>query len=123
MTLIWWTLAGAAAILWASLVLWIFYVAIMSMRAHLSELPRPARIVGNFVLLGGVLVDVGYNLVPGTVLFLQLPHEWLLTARLQAILRDPTLQGPWFLPWWPRRAIARWLCDNLIEPFDPGHCS
>lgn len=118
----WWILVGAAAILWASLVLWVLYVAIMSMRARLRWLPRPARIIGNFVLLGGVLVDIGYNLVPGTVLFLQLPRQWLLTARLQVILRDGELRGPWFLRAWPRRAIARWLCDNLIEPFDPGHC-
>lgn len=73
-----------------------------------------------FALLFAAL-DPLFNFTFGTVMFLELPHEWLFTARCKrhkAPFYDTTVPygtEPW------RCRFAIWWCRQL-NVFDAGHC-
>lgn len=93
---------------------WVLYVAIMSLKVRhdAGQLPWPARLVGYPVLLVGAVFDILFNWLIGSVIFFEVPHEFLFTTRCHR--HHPA--GTW------RGATARWLCTNLLDPFDKGHC-
>ena len=62
-------------------------------------------------LFGGVL-DVIVNLSWFTVIFADLPKEWLLTERIERLKRDDGYRG------W----LANRLC-KLLNYFEDGHCT
>ena len=57
-------------------------------------------------------VDIGFNFVFGTLLFLERPYELTLTQRCDRHLKDTGFRG----------SIARALCNHLLNPFEPDHC-
>ena len=92
------------------------YILVMGIhRAHLSK-----RLSGPVLWLCAPLVVLGYamdclfNLTIASLVFLERPREWLLTARLQRHM----LGTGW------RSRLAAWVCDSLLDPFDPdgNHC-
>ena len=92
------------------------YILVMGIqRAHLS-----GRLVGPIKWLCMPMVGVGYamdafaNLTLASLLFLERPHEWLVTARLQRHM----LGNGW------RAKLAHLICDHLLDPLDPSgdHC-
>lgn len=93
--------------------LWTLYLAVMNlMRARDSgTLSRPAYYLGLPLLYGGLLADCFVNTFVMTVLLLELPHEWLVTARLSRHIHDG--QG------W-RKSVALWFGGNLLDTFDPS---
>ena len=105
------TLIYSALLIWAT---WIFYLAIMSLRRHKDQMSLPAKIIGYPTLFVGVVLDVLINWLVGTVVFVAMPKELLLTARLKRHIRE----GGW------RATMARWVCHNFLNVFDPGgsHC-
>jgi hypothetical protein len=93
------------------------YVLVMGIyRAHLSHRLRGLVLVLSlpFVVIG-FLMDVFANLTIASLVFLEPPREWLVTSRLQRYIAHGT-------GW--RAAKARWICDNLLDVFDPSgdHC-
>ena len=60
-----------------------------------------------------IVLDVLWNWIYATVIFLQVPKQFTLSERLRTILRYDT-------GW--RADIAYWMCKNFIEPHDSGHC-
>jgi hypothetical protein len=107
-------------LLWTVGFLWAFwgmYVLVMGIyRAHLSHRLRGLVLVLSlpFVVIG-FLMDVFANLTIASLVFLEPPREWLVTSRLQRYIAHGT-------GW--RAAKARWICDNLLDVFDPSgdHC-
>jgi hypothetical protein len=98
-------------------VTWLFYLAVMALMPHRHNL-HPIAKAHAYVLLGiGLALDALLNLVVGTLLFLDPPREWLLTLRLMRYLRN-VHERAW------RRDLAEWLCDHLLDQFDPNgtHC-
>lgn len=97
--------------------LWVFYVAVMHLKRcrDAGTLSRPALYLGYPVLLVGYLLDVFVQMVPATVLFLDLPREFTLTDRLRRYIAGP--EG------W-RETVAVWMCSHLLNTFDPDgrHC-
>lgn len=97
--------------------LWVLFLAIMALqRAHESgQLRGAAKLAGVPVALAGYLADVLVNLTVFSILFLEWPREWLVTQRLQRHVR--TGQGR-------RQRLARWVCAEFLDKFDPGghHC-
>jgi hypothetical protein len=99
--------------LFMSLYLLLFvFLAIMSLyRAERAGVLAPeTRALCTPMLWFGYLLDFLCNAVPASVVFMDLPREWLVTARLQRYADGP--------PTW-RRALALWVARKLLDPFDP----
>lgn len=95
--------------------LWLFYLAVMGLQRarDAGTLTPDARKLGTPLLYLGLLMDFLYNVVVLSVLFLELPRELLVTARVS---RHKHL-GRGF-----RKMLATWFCDNLLDPYDPDGC-
>jgi hypothetical protein len=95
---------------------WAVYVLVMGLyRAHLAgRLGWPAYVMGIPWLAVGVVMDVLANIVIASIVFFERPREWLVTTRLVRWQSDASWRG----------AIARWVCKNLLDVFDPSgtHC-
>ena len=99
-------------------VTWSLYLALCPLKRARDEgrLTTAAKIFGYPLLWVFMVLDVVFNITVGSMIFLELPHEWLFTQRLQRHLRDDP--SSW------RYKTADWLCTNLLDPFDPAgrHC-
>jgi hypothetical protein len=102
------------AFLWA---FWAMYVLVMGIyRAHLAKRLTPVTLALSlpFVALGYVM-DVLANVTVASAVFVEPPREALVTDRLK---RHMQTGNGW------RFALARYICDNLLDVFDPtgDHC-
>lgn len=93
--------------------LWVFYLAVMNLKraADADRLSPMARRFGTPVLFAGYVLDFLVNLIPFTVLMLDLPRETTVTARLK---RYANGSDSW------RRRFALWFADDLLNDFDPS---
>lgn len=68
-------------------------------------------------VLLGVIFDVLANIFIATIVFRRLPREWLVTTRLIKIQNNPLEDVH-------NRAIAKYICNNMLDIFDPNgdHC-
>lgn len=105
------------AITW---VFWAMYVFVMGMyRAKLNgRLGGVNYYMGYPVFAIGMLTDILFNLTLAVLIFLDLPRETLVTSRLKRYMAQGEQDGGW------RYRLAKWFCDNLLDPFDPtgDHC-
>jgi uncharacterized protein with PQ loop repeat len=94
--------------------LWFYYVQVMGMMAarDAGRIPPDTLRICQAVLLVGLAFDVLYNVIIGTIIFLDLPREATLTARLIRYKKA----GGW------RGKVANYICANLLDPFDPSGC-
>lgn len=92
--------------------LWVFYLAVMNLKRarDTGRLTKTAERLGFPVLLLGYLLDFIGNMIPATLVFMELPREGLVTSRVQRHYDGP--------PTW-RRSVAVWFAENLLDPFDP----
>lgn len=99
-----------------SYILWLFFLAVMSLsHARKSKSLTPiAQVIGYPILLTGYALDFIANVFVMTFVFLELPREWLVTARISRHIKE---SDGW------RNCVAIWFRDNLLDPFDPGHCN
>lgn len=97
-----------------ALVTWLFYLAAMNLIKIREQLTGLAKVNGYILVTIGIVLDVAVNFILGTIIFVEIPREWLLTDRLQRHKRKPKTN-------W-RYKIANYVCTNLLNPFDPGHC-
>ena len=104
------------------LVTWVCFIIVM----RVKDYPKPYVYIFAPIAIVGWLLDVLFNIVYGTVIFLQLPdiHKGMrisdvtLSHRLRQILRDDTsIKRGYF-----RYSIADKLCKYFIEPHDCTHC-
>lgn len=93
---------------------WGMYLAVMNLMAARKTMPLVTKLFAYPLAAIGIIMDVLINIIVGTILFLELPKTWLLTARLQSHLDDTGWRG----------SIAVWICANLLDPFDARgyHC-
>jgi hypothetical protein len=94
-------------------VLWVLYLAVMNLQRarDAGTLGRAAYCLGLPLLYLGLLVDFLVNVLPVSVLFLELPREMLVTQRLTRHAND--VDG------W-RKRLAIWFAYNLLDTFDPS---
>lgn len=92
--------------------LWVFFLAVMSLaRAKdAGKLTTTAKCLGYPVLIVGYVLDCFVNTTVMTVLFLEIPQETTVTARLSRHNKEST-------GW--RKAIATWA-EPLLDPYDPS---
>jgi hypothetical protein len=94
----------------------VLYVAIMKMREIKHEiyaLHNSVRWVCFLILFIGLILDVLLNWIVLTVAFIELPREFLSTAR---VVRHKYHSTGW------RQKQAIWWCANFLQPFDKSHC-
>lgn len=93
--------------------LWGMFVICMALKRVRDEgrLTLAMKVFGYPFLVFGLAVDVLVNAVVGSLLFMELPKEWLLSARLW---RHST-QGSGY-----RQKVALWLRENLLDAIDPS---
>lgn len=79
-----------------------------------GTLSAPAKVLGLPLIVGTAVIDVAVNWVLGTLVLLDRPREWTLSQRLARL----STTGGW------RAAVAKWICSNLLDAFDPtgDHC-
>jgi hypothetical protein len=98
-------------------VFWLLFVAAMNIyRVQLAHgLTTTIRVFAAPVVLAAYLVDVIANIFIASVVFAELPREWLVTSRLH---RYMTTRTDW------RFKASKWLCSQLLDPLDPTgkHC-
>lgn len=109
-----------ALIAWVLLayLLWDRFVLIMGLyRAQLNKrLYGLNKILAAPNLVVGILLDIACNIVWATLVFRELPREWLVTTRLQRYIHEG--RHSW------RRRRAQWWCEHVLDPLDPTgkHC-
>lgn len=93
---------------------WGVYLSVMHLKAarDAGRLTPAAKVLGYPWLAVGLLLDVIFNAVVGTLAFLEPPREWLFTSRVSRWNDRPGWRGD----------LARWFCSELLDPFDAGHC-
>ena len=93
--------------------LWIFFIAVMGLKRAKDAglLSNTAKALGYPVLIVGYLLDCFVNVFVMTVVFLELPQETTVTARLSR--HNACATGGW------RKAIALWA-EPLLDPYDPS---
>ncbi len=104
----------AAAYLWVFYMLYVYTMGVY--RAKLSgRLQGLALLLLYPIVVVAALFDVLCNLTLACIIFAEPPKEWLVTARLK---RHHASDGGW------RAALAGYVCDRLLDPFDPtgDHC-
>jgi hypothetical protein len=96
---------------------WGLYVLVMGLyRAHLQKrLSKMAYVIGAPFLVIGLIVDVFMNVTVASFVFVQPPSQFLVTQRLAGYVSEGS-------GW--RYSIANWICNNLLDVFDPSgnHC-
>ena len=92
--------------------LWIFFLAVMNLaRARdAGLLTKTALMLGYPVLIVGYLLDCFVNVFVMTFVFLEIPQETTVTARLS---RHYDESSGW------RKTIADWAAP-LLNPYDPS---
>ncbi|HXF44865.1 MAG TPA: hypothetical protein VNK91_01985 [Burkholderiaceae bacterium] len=98
--------------------LWFLYRIVMWLKKRRDAIKARGRSwywAAYLVAFVGVVLDIVYNVVVGTVMFADLPRELTFTARLKRYRRGPLI--------W-RWRLATWFCARLLNPYDPSgdHC-
>jgi len=93
---------------------WLFYLALMNASRILDSATWHHKVFIYPMLVVGLPLDVLFNFIIGSLIFLEIPQELLFTARLW---RHKQGSG-----WRYKRAV--WWCDTYLNPFDPSgkHC-
>jgi hypothetical protein len=107
------------AILGWTVALYVFFLAYVTLMAarkngKLAAAPRIVQGVAYSVLIVAWVLDVAFNFVIGSLIFLEAPNlrRLTFTNRCGDHMSD--------LNW--RGRIARWVCQSWLNPFDDGHC-
>jgi len=99
-------------IIWAgsTYVLWALYLMATNLdrAVHDGTLTAVGRALGAPIVAVAFVVDVLYNLIFGTVLYLALPRDVTLSQRAKRYYRQPGWRGN----------LSRWLGKHLLNPFD-----
>lgn len=87
----------------------------MWLKKHADKLPRPIYYILYAIGYTVFILDIIWNIIFGTVLFMQLPHKdrLTLTHRMKYIL---ITDDGW------RFKLAHFICKYIIEPWDWNHC-
>lgn len=96
----------------------ICYLGIMNAMKNRDKISKAAWVFIGPLALVGVTLDCLLSVTFMTVMFADLPREFLLTSRLHRYRDQPQYEGT------KRRKAAAWICENLLNAFDPDgkHC-
>ena len=99
-------------------VFWLLYLGACALYRAKKEkvLSKSALVISLPIILSVVIIDFLMNYSLFTLFFWELPKEALVTDRLTRHIKEIN-------PSW-RKTLATWICNNLLNPFDPSgtHC-
>lgn len=97
---------------------WISYLSMMPLKRNYKQgtLNTINKIFGYPWLAIFILIDFLFNIIVGTIIFLDIPRDFLFTKRLVRYLTYNHTN-------W-RHKMARYFCTQFLDPFDPDgfHC-
>ena len=106
-------IAAGGLVLYSGYVLWVLYLAVMNLLRvqQAGKLGTVAYCLAWPLLVVALTMDITFNIIVGTLLFLELPNYRRLTlsARMDHSIRYGS-------GWRKRNAI--WFVLHLLEPFD-----
>lgn len=98
-------------------IFWLFFLAVMALyRAHLNKtISKLSLVLGYPILAVGATIDFVMNVTLFSLIFLEIPHEYMLTKRMQRYIAADT-------GW--RMKLSSFICNNLLNAFDAEgkHC-
>lgn len=96
------------------LALWVFYVAVMrlEMVRDAGQLTPAMKAFGYPVLFVGLILDLVVNTLIGSIVFMELPHEFTLSSRLTRWSTNAA--GGW------RTKVALAIRTGLLDNIDPA---
>jgi len=95
---------------------WVFYLAVMNLARNKERLTPVNKVFAYPMLWVGLVADMLFNFTVGSLMFLEVPQELLMTTRLKRHLRDH--KKDW------RDRNANWFCYHFLDAFDSSgkHC-
>lgn len=100
-----------AAYLLAVPLLWVCFFAYIQLRNRWSMLRPEVKLAGIAVVFVGFVLDVAINWTLG--LLLGITKDFTLSQKCKRLQ-----QGDYGY----QTTVARYLCHNWLDPFDPEHC-
>jgi hypothetical protein len=98
---------------------WTWYLALTQLKrarddGTLSRISPVVKAAAYLLLALFLILDAAFNLVACFVFFRTYPRDILFTASCERYLAEVSTRG----------ATARWLCSNMLDPFDLSgkHC-
>lgn len=93
-------------------VLWVFFLAVMCLQGarDAKKLTPWNTRIGYSVLVVGWVIDFLVQVTLAALLFWELPRELTVSGRVKRLIDGG---NGW------RRAVAIWLRDHFLKPFDP----
>lgn len=94
---------------------WIFYTAFMHIKKYKDILKTNLPVIWYGlapIFIIGLLMDILFNFIWGTIYYREIPRELLFTARCSRHMKGSGIQ----------LARATRVCKYLLNPFDEGHC-
>lgn len=97
-----------------SAVTWVLYLAIMNLAQNRHQLTSFSKAIAYPILAVGIVFDIAFNMIVGTIAFVEPPMQLLFTDRCKKHIDKQNWRGD----------VARWFCRNLLDPFDESesHC-
>lgn len=92
--------------------LWIFYTAVMRLKQvrDAGKLTTAMKVFGYPVLILGLLLDFFVNVVFASIIFVEIPKEWTVSARLTRLSSG----SGW------RAKVANSIRVALLDEIDPA---
>ena len=93
--------------------LWVHYAAAMRLLQvrDAGKLTKAIKLIGYPAVAVGLVLDFAVQVLPCTLLFLELPKEFTVSGRLWRLSNDG---AGW------RKTLALWLRVNLLDALDPS---
>jgi len=92
---------------------WVLYITYASLAFHWPTMTKWKWALAPWLLFG-LALDVVMNATLFTIVFADLPREWTLTQRLTRYRAFH--DGSW------RQRVADYICPNILDIFQSGHC-
>jgi len=93
---------------------WMYYLAVMNLKSKLDTLQWFHKLWAYPAIFFFLVVDFVFNIIVGSISFLELPREKYFTARCARHIKSPGWRGK----------VAHFWCREFLNPFDPTgtHC-
>lgn len=97
--------------------LFLYYLAyvtlIQAKKVGTFDQLRPyVKVICWSILITAGVLDFLFNVIIGSVLFLDIPRELMFTSRCERHMSKQDWRG----------SLARWFCRSWLNPFTANHC-